>query len=383
MRTVSHDHGGRVISEPHREHRDRELIRQAATLLAAGMSLGELFERLCEMLADYIDSSVVFIGLIQPDGNCTIEYFHDHGVIRRAPHISLSPGSSSWEVIHTGRVIWGNQAEDWIVTSRIPINKDAPETDDTISAIFVPLKIGESTIGCLSVQSNKSDAYNADEVDLIAAIARYLAVAVENQRMVRALQEAADIDALTGLVNHSKLLRELDSMLERAVSVPVAAVLLNITNFAMFNDTFGYPEGDKVLRQVAEALRAYVDDRTILGRYGGDVFLFLMAGRTKEQVRGFVDAIAQSCRNLQYRNQERTIPITVACGYALAPFDTVTRAELLSLSIHRARLSRKQGGGPVGEDDIDAYTLHGTFSGIETIVASLLDRDPYTRVHLF
>ncbi|MEO6913235.1 MAG: HD domain-containing phosphohydrolase [Candidatus Baltobacteraceae bacterium] len=372
------------ISEPHREHRDRELIRRAATLLAAGMSLGELFERLCEMLADYIDSSVVFIALVQPDGSCAIEYFHDHGEIRRDPHITLVSGSITWKVIHESRIIWGNRAEDWVVNVRTPINIDAPETDDTISAIFVPLKIGESTIGCLSVQSNQPDAYDAGEVDLIAAIARYLAVAVENQRMVSALQQAADIDVLTGLLNHSKLLRELDVLVERGVSTkPVAALLLNVTNFAMFNDTFGYPEGDKVLRRVADALCEFVDVTTILGRYGGDVFLFLLADRSKEQILKFVNAVAERCRSLQYRNEDQAIPITIACGYALAPIDAATRAELLALSIHRARLSRKQGGRAVGEDDIDAYTLHGSFTGIETIVDSLLDRDPYTRVHLF
>jgi len=52
------------------------------------------------------------------------------------------------------------------------------------------------------------------------------------------------------------------------------------------------------------------------------------------------------------------------------------------LCVHRTRLSRKQGCRPVGEDDVDAYTIHGTFTGIETIVEALLDRDPFTRVHL-
>jgi HD-GYP domain-containing protein (c-di-GMP phosphodiesterase class II) len=56
---------------------------------------------------------------------------------------------------------------------------------------------------------------------------------------------------------------------------------------------------------------------------------------------------------------------------------------LLALSVHRVRLSRKQACRPVGEDDIDAYNVHGDFSGMETLVDGLLDRDPYTRVHLF
>ncbi|GAC1389041.1 MAG: hypothetical protein NVSMB31_04350 [Vulcanimicrobiaceae bacterium] len=375
-----------LVSPQLREQRDRALIRQAASLLAADMSLGTLFERLCEMLADYIDASVVFIALTQPDGITTIEYFHDHGTIKRTPHIVMRPGSRTMEVIHSGRVIWGNRPEDWVDTERIPINADQPETDDTVAAIFVPLKVGSSTIGVLSVQSTVADSYDESEVDLIAAIGRYLAVAVENQRMYRALQRTADFDLLTGLENHSKLLRTMDGVVgEGTSSNPVSAVLLNITNFAMFNDTFGYPEGDQVLRTVASTLRELTGEHKDIsvGRYGGDVFLFVLPPRPKDQVLEFVDRVWERCRALQYRAGDQHIPISIACGYALGPLDAATRSEMLALVTHRCRLSRKQGGRPVGEDDIDAYTLHGSFTGIETIVDSLLDRDPFTRVHLF
>ena len=373
-----------AISERLREQRDRELIRQAASLLAADMSLGTLFERLCEMLADYIDASVVFIALVQPDGRASLEYFHDHGVIKRTPHILMREGSRTMEVIRSGRVIWGNRPEDWVTTTRIPINEDKPETDDTMSAIFVPLKVGASTIGVLSVQTPVADSYDESEVDLIAAIGRYLAVAVENQRMYRALQRTADFDLLTDLENHSKMLRTLDGIVgEGTSSNPVSAVLLNITNFAMFNDTFGYPEGDRVLRSVAGTLREFADEEVTVGRYGGDLFLFVLPPRSKDAVLDFVERLWERSRALQYRSNEQHIPISIAIGYALAPLDAATRSEMLALCTHRSRLSRKQGGRPVGEDDIDAYTLHGSFAGIETIVDSLLDRDPYTRVHLF
>ena len=374
-----------AVSPQLREQRDRELIRQAASLLAADMSLGTLFERLCEMLADYIDASVVFIALTQPDGQTTIEYFHDHGTFKRA-HIVLRDGSRSVEVIRSGRVIWGNRPADWVDTQRFPINEDQPETDDTMSAIFVPLKVGASTIGVLSVQSTVPDSYDESEVDLIAAIGRYLAVAVENQRMYRALQRTADFDMLTDLENHSKLLRTLDRIVgEGTSSSPVSVVLLNVTNFAMFNDTFGYPEGDRVLRSVATTLRELAGDGAdmTVGRYGGDVFLFVLHPRHKDQVLEFVERVWDRCRALVYRSGEQHIPVSIACGYALAPLDAATRSEMLALATHRCRLSRKQGGRPVGEDDIDAYTLHGSFGGIETIVDSLLDRDPFTRVHLF
>ena len=373
-----------ALSQRTREARDRELLRQAAPLLAADLSLGELFERLCEMLADYTEASVVFIALEQPDGSLSIEYLHDHGVIKRAPHISIEEGARSFQVFTTGETIWGNRPEQWVGPVRIPINADRPETDDTQSAIFVPLRSGASVIGCLSVQTTLADAYDESEVSLIGAIAHYLAVAVQNQRMYRALLRTADFDTLTGLVSHSRLLRDVDGLIAHANSTrPAVALMLNVTNFAMFNDTYGYPEGDGALRMIAAALSEFGAEVTSVGRFGGDVFLMLLGGRTKEESLDLIERVAQRCRRLAYGGFNQSIPISIACGYAFAPLDTASRSEMLALCTHRTRLSRKQGGRPVGDDDIDAYQLHGTFSGIETMVESLLDRDPYTRVHLF
>ncbi|HLI96918.1 MAG TPA: HD domain-containing phosphohydrolase [Candidatus Baltobacteraceae bacterium] len=373
-----------VVSQRVREQRDRALVRHAASLLAADLSLGELFERLCEVLADYIDASVVFIALEQPDGSHTIEYFHDHGIIKRAPHIKLTEGSRSLEVIHTGNIIWGNRPDQWVGEQRIPINIDRPETDDTVAAIFVPLRTASKVVGCLSVQTTQPDAYDEGEVELIAAIAHYLAVAVENQRMYRTLLRAADFDPLTGLVSHSRLLREVDDLIARTTSAkPAVAAMLNVTNFAMFNDTYGYAEGDSVLRAIASALNEFSAEISSIGRFGGDVFMVLLGARSKDQSIELVRRIEQRCRRLSYHGRGQSIPISVACGYAFVPTDAANRAELLALCTHRTRLSRKQGGRPIGEDDIDANQVHGIYAGIETIVDSLLDRDPFTRTHLF
>jgi diguanylate cyclase (GGDEF)-like protein/putative nucleotidyltransferase with HDIG domain len=158
--------------------------------------------------------------------------------------------------------------------------------------------------------------------------------------------------------------------------------MLNVTNFGMFNDTYGYAEGDSVLRNIAGTLNEFSADVSSIGRVGGDVFMVLLSARPKEQSLELVRRIDERCRRLAYHGRGQTIPVSLASGYAFAPLDASTRSELLALCEHRARLSRKQGGRPVGEDDIDAYQLHGVFRGIETIVDSLLDRDPFTRVHL-
>ncbi len=360
-------------------------MRKVASLLATDLSLGALFDRLTQLLAEYIDASVVFIALARPDGRHSVEYCYDHGEIRRYPHIPLGSKSRARAVIETGEIIWGNSPAVWAPEGASPLNADRPWTNDTVSAMFVPMRSGGAQLGCLSVQTTNADAYTEEDVETVAAIGHYLGVAVENQRMYQALQRTAEYDPLTSLANHSRMSRELESALAGATSThPITAVMLNIVNFGMFNETYGHDEGDVVLRSVADALRELesADETITVGRFGGDVFLVILRDRTPDLIVHAVERLNARLNDLAYVARDQTLPVSLACGYVVAPFDAGNRSDVVALCVHRTRLSRKQGCRPIGEDDVDAYTIHGSFAGIETIVEGLLDRDPYTRVHL-
>jgi diguanylate cyclase (GGDEF)-like protein len=373
-----------VFGERSRAENDRSLMRQVANLLATDLSLAELFERLTKMLPEYLDSSVVFVALARPNGEHSIEYFYDHGEIRRYPHIKLGDRSRARAVIETSQMIWGNDPSIWAPNGTEPIHKDRPWTNDTVSAIFVPMASGGSTIGCLSVQSTRGEAYTSDEVDLVAAIGHYLGIAVENQRMYQTLQRTAEYDALTGLASYAKLARELDVTLVSASSLrPATMVVLDIVNFAAFNEVYGYDEGDAVLRRVGDTLLEFEDEGTTVARYGGDVFMVVVKESSPDFIEPFIERLHARLRELAYVAKDQTLPISLAFGYAVAPLDAGSRHDLTSRCVDRARLSRKEGCGPTRADELTAYTLHGSFGGIETIVAALLERDPYTRVHLF
>jgi diguanylate cyclase (GGDEF)-like protein len=203
--------------------------------------------------------------------------------------------------------------------------------------------------------------------------------------MYQALQRTADYDPLTGLANHSRISRELDLALAAATSTqPVAALMLDVVSFARFNEIYGYSQGDDVLRRIAAVLVEFADaDDTIsAGRLGGDVFMLLLREGATDVIAHAAQRVVDKLDELTYVTGGRTLPITLAAGYVVAPFDAGTRGDVVALCEHRTRLSRKLGRVPVGSDDVDGYTTHGSFEGIETIVDSLLDRDPFTRVHL-
>jgi diguanylate cyclase (GGDEF)-like protein len=364
---------------------DRLLMQQAASLLSTDLSLGELFERLTTMLSQAIESSVVFIALVQADGKPTIEYIYDHGEIRRYPHIELTEHSRARAVIGSGEMIWGNRREEWGRGPTAPINADRPWTDDTRSAIFVPMRAGGANVGALSVQSIHEDAYTRQDAETVAAIGHFLGVAVQNQRMYQALQRSAEFDPLTGLSNHSRISRELDRALaETSSTQPVVAMTFDVVNFSQFNELYGHAEGDDVLRRIAATLREFeaADDSMSVGRFGADIFMAIVRDGAADLAPYTVTQMSARLNEIVYVARDGTLPITIACGYVVAPLDAGTRSEVVALCEHRTRLSRKLGGIPVGNDDVDGYTLHGNFEGIEAIVQSLLDRDPFMRVHL-
>jgi diguanylate cyclase (GGDEF)-like protein len=297
----------------------------------------------------------------------------------------LTERSRARVVINGGDVIWGNRRQVWAPDGTYPINPDRPWTDDTQSAIFVPMRAGGTMVGCLSVQSVNEDAYTNHEVETIAAIGHYLGVAVQNQRMYQALQRTAEYDPLTGLASHSRIARELDRALADATSTqPVIAITFDVVNFAQFNELYGYTEGDDVLRRIADILREFeiADDTISVGRFGGDIFMAIMRDGATDLAAHRVARVAAKLDELAYVTRDQTLPVTIACGYVVAPLDAGTRADVIALCEHRTRLSRKLGGIAVGTDEVDAYTIHGPFEGIEPIVESLLNRDPFTRVHL-
>lgn len=373
------------LAEARGEGNDRLLMQQAASLLATDLSLGELFERLTTMLPAYLDSAVVFIALARDDGNHAIEYIYDHGDIRRYPHIELTERSRARAVIESGGIIWGNHPSVWAPQGTAPINRDRPWTNDTLSAMFVPMRAGGTTVGCLSVQSVHENAYRLDDVETIAAIGHYLGVAVQNQRMYQALQRTADYDALTSLANHSRIVREIDAALQGATPErPLVAAMFDVVNFARFNETYGYAQGDDVLRRIAAALRRIEDedDAIAVGRFGGDIFMVLVRDRDADAAERGVGRVRAALADLAYVADDQTLPISMACGYAVAPQEARTRTELVALCEDRTRRSRTAGGAAVGSSGGDAYETHGDFTGVESIVETVLERDPFTRVHL-
>jgi GGDEF domain-containing protein len=110
------------------------------------------------------------------------------------------------------------------------------------------------------------------------------------------LQEIADRDSLTELLNHAAFHRRLREIFNesRRNRFPFAVLMFDVDSFKSLNDTYGHPLGDTVLKRISEVLRGQarsydvksrlsesredlrLRNYDVAGRYGGDEFALIL-----------------------------------------------------------------------------------------------------------
>ena len=85
-----------------------------------------------------------------------------------------------------------------------------------------------------------------------------------------------DIDDLTGLKNKGALTSAINRFLNDPAKDRGILFVLDIDRFKLINDTFGHDVGDSVLCQLGNYLKSYFSNDEIVGRFGGDEFIFFI-----------------------------------------------------------------------------------------------------------
>jgi diguanylate cyclase (GGDEF)-like protein len=118
----------------------------------------------------------------------------------------------------------------------------------------------------------------------VCATALFLLVVTRMAQLLRqveaqalTLRELARVDDLTGLPNRRAWDSDLTSSIERARrdAVPLSVAMIDLDHFKAFNDAFGHPAGDRLLKGAAAAWLEQMRAVDGLARYGGEEFILL------------------------------------------------------------------------------------------------------------
>lgn len=184
-------------------------------------------------------------------------------------------------------------------------------------------------------------------------VAKVLAAAQRTKRE-RSLRGAlayaethAAIDPLTGIFNRQHLDQRLRE--EAAVAtrhhMPFSIVLIDLDHFKSINDTFGHPEGDRVLVHVADVMKSALREEDCAFRYGGEEFVLMLRNCNVTAATVVAWRLRQALRDRRIRlGNEVPRIITFSAGIASANEANGFASESLLRRADSALYRAKRGG---------------------------------------
>lgn len=167
------------------------------------------------------------------------------------------------------------------------------------------------------------------------------------KQAAHALQERAERDSLTRLLNKNAARKQAEEYLSRfPQGADCALLIIDLDNFKQVNDRFGHLFGDTVLTRVSKEISKLFREQDIVARIGGDEFLVLMRGVSQ---RNLLEGRCQRLLNIFsgiFQNGKQKLPLGCSIGIALSPEHGTSYYELYNRAdqaLYRAKAQGKNG----------------------------------------
>ncbi len=360
---------------------DLNLLVEVASAVSAELDLRRVFAQIHAQVRRVIDAPLFFAALeIGETDAVRLEYLVEGDRVFDPQRFSTK-GTIVGVVFETGRPVL---VRDAIERDRLT-NQTIGQGPATVqSVVAAPMAIGGRTIGVLSVQSYEKHAYDERHLKLLSAIAEQSAGAVQNARLYEQARDLADHDPLTGLLHHRAIQERIATELKRAQrnGGRLALVMLDVDNFKSFNDTYGHPVGDRVLRGLAASMRRAARASDSVGRYGGDEFCAILPDAGAGAARSFIQRLVADIVREPFRvDGGEPVPIAVSAGFAVYPEDGERREALVAAADLALYAGKRTEAIALATGEAPAARLVGDFAPFEALVLAIANAGPYSRSH--
>jgi diguanylate cyclase (GGDEF)-like protein len=291
-------------------------------------------QRLLHTTLQHMDQGLVFLDHSQTVRLCNpralellrlpANVLHENAAFEDIRKFQNARGDFSLVSPSTFRIISGNDAR------RFPLVYDWPRPDGrTLEVRRVQLPDGCSVNTFTDITERR------------AAEQAVLKSERLHRRLAERVEQLAQTDELTGLLNRRYIIRALNDATTRArrSAEPCSVAIIDLDFFKRINDRFGHPTGDEVLRSFAIAVSANVRSIDQVGRYGGEEFLLVLPRASEQQASDAVNRLREIVAELDWTAISDSLSLTISAGVAQirideAPDDILARADA---ALYRAK----------------------------------------------
>jgi len=226
----------------------------------------------------------------------------------------------------------------------------------------MPVRTGGKTLGVIQLMNIDIHTYDRDQM-LLQTLTDYAAIAIENARAVRRIQELSITDDCTGLYNARHLFTVLSDEVHRSerFGYQLGLIFFDIDYFKHVNDAYGHMVGSRLLGQVGQFLRESLRLVDAAFRYGGDEFAILLPQTSQA---GTILVARRLMRGLHSRSWRPAanvaLALTASIGIATYPADATNPKDIVQRSdemMYAVKQSGRDniavsGKGIIGPEDI-------------------------------
>lgn len=336
----------RVAREREERAFEFEAFYHASKELSSMIDFEEIIRKLNLLCDEIVHSDFTAIAVSQADDTKYSLYewpSHDEAPL---VHTDLQNDSRTW-------ISWFIQSrEEPVILSEtqlklheMPVLRPEEKLDGLSTFLAVPMRHQQAGIGALLLAARQKDAFSAHQAHVLSILCNQTAVSLENSAIIKKMEQLAITDGLTHLFNHRYFQEAFDRELERAgrQQQPLTLILMDIDHFKGFNDSFGHPAGDFILRSLAALLKTNARKIDILARYGGEEFAALLPGIDLKNARKTAERWRKSIQRSAFKWNKNAFAITVSMGISVFPDDSRVKTELIEKA-DRALYDAKENG---------------------------------------
>jgi diguanylate cyclase (GGDEF)-like protein len=214
------------------------------------------------------------------------------------------------------------------------------------SLIIIPIVDDEQRILCLmSIESETINQFAGETETHLSTLLGNASVAITRAQLYQKMETLATTDGLTGLNNHRTFQELLAKEVERSrrYGRPLSLLLMDIDHFKKFNDTYGHPVGDLVLKEISKCIWQSIRTNDIAARYGGEEFAVIIPESGPEGAMVIAERIRRTVEQHIITSLDNQLHVTISLGCSSMPLVTTAQQPLIDAADKALYFSKEHG----------------------------------------